>query len=65
MKRAESKEDSTKAKLDDGDILFDKGLDKAELDSEGILEKEDKAVLDKEGIFDKDKFFFPHHLKKG
>ncbi|MCP4715947.1 MAG: hypothetical protein GY868_12590, partial [Deltaproteobacteria bacterium] len=46
-----------KAKLDSDDILDELGLtiDKAELDSEGVIEKsdfEDKAVLDKDGMFE-------------
>ncbi len=49
-----------KVHIDDDDILAELGLaedNKAELDSEGILEKEDtkeKALLDKDGIFSED-----------
>jgi len=56
---AEKENSEPKAKLDDDDILAELGLtnDKAEIDAEGLVEKEefdDKAVLDKDGILDEE-----------
>lgn len=57
---ADESRDEEKVHIDDDDILAELGLtdeNKAELDSDGILEKEDtkeKAVLDKDGIFEED-----------